>query len=277
VFVLHELEEMTMAEIASALDVPGGTVASRLRRARVAFEGLSRRVQARQARRDERDERSEREERRRLGLLPLMAMAPERERLPLVHAWKLKAAAAIAMLAGGAVFLLVSRSTPTPIVFPSASPLAAPVTIVARVSPPPDAPPLSALAPLSPLVSASRRVARSARPLTIASPSASTPAAAVSSTPQPSALSAEIALVQQATQSLARRDPDEALSLLSTYDHRYPHGALAAEAGYLHVQALVANGDRGAAMELAARLLAADPHGILAPKLEAVIASEPVP
>jgi RNA polymerase sigma-70 factor (ECF subfamily) len=47
VFILYELEEMTMAEIALALDIPSGTVASRLRRARDAFDVLSRRVQAR--------------------------------------------------------------------------------------------------------------------------------------------------------------------------------------------------------------------------------------
>ncbi len=40
VFVLHEIEEMTMAEIAETLDVPPGTVASRLRRAREAFESM---------------------------------------------------------------------------------------------------------------------------------------------------------------------------------------------------------------------------------------------
>jgi RNA polymerase sigma-70 factor (ECF subfamily) len=49
VFVLHELEEMTMAEIAAALELPPGTVASRLRRARESFELLSRRIQARLA------------------------------------------------------------------------------------------------------------------------------------------------------------------------------------------------------------------------------------
>jgi RNA polymerase sigma-70 factor (ECF subfamily) len=45
VFVLYEIEELTMAEIASALDVPMGTVASRLRRARETFEALSLRLQ----------------------------------------------------------------------------------------------------------------------------------------------------------------------------------------------------------------------------------------
>jgi RNA polymerase sigma-70 factor, ECF subfamily len=37
VFVLFELEEMTMMEIATVSDIPPGTVASRLRRARQAF------------------------------------------------------------------------------------------------------------------------------------------------------------------------------------------------------------------------------------------------
>ena len=48
VFVLYEFEEMSMAEIAEALAIPAGTVASRLRRARADFrarvgaiEGLS--------------------------------------------------------------------------------------------------------------------------------------------------------------------------------------------------------------------------------------------
>lgn len=41
VFVLYELEELTMAEIAATLALPPGTVASRLRRAREQFEGLA--------------------------------------------------------------------------------------------------------------------------------------------------------------------------------------------------------------------------------------------
>lgn len=38
VFVLHQLEQMTMAEIAGILAIPPGTVASRLRRAREIFD-----------------------------------------------------------------------------------------------------------------------------------------------------------------------------------------------------------------------------------------------
>jgi len=47
VFMLHELDEMTMAEIAELLDIAPGTVASRLRRAREQFEEHVDRLQAR--------------------------------------------------------------------------------------------------------------------------------------------------------------------------------------------------------------------------------------
>jgi len=40
VFVLYEIEEMTMAAIAETLELPPGTIASRLRRARTRFEQL---------------------------------------------------------------------------------------------------------------------------------------------------------------------------------------------------------------------------------------------
>jgi len=46
VFVLYEIEQLKMAEIAEILEVPMGTVASRLRRAREAFDTHVRRVQA---------------------------------------------------------------------------------------------------------------------------------------------------------------------------------------------------------------------------------------
>jgi RNA polymerase sigma-70 factor (ECF subfamily) len=46
VFMLYELEGMTMAEITTLLNVPHGTIASRLRRARKEFESSARRYQA---------------------------------------------------------------------------------------------------------------------------------------------------------------------------------------------------------------------------------------
>jgi RNA polymerase sigma-70 factor (ECF subfamily) len=47
VFVLFELEGQKMSEIAVTLDVPEGTVASRLRRARAEFQSMVKRYQAR--------------------------------------------------------------------------------------------------------------------------------------------------------------------------------------------------------------------------------------
>lgn len=47
VFVLFELEQMTMAEIARVLDLPSGTIASRLRRAREQFQAAVKRAAAR--------------------------------------------------------------------------------------------------------------------------------------------------------------------------------------------------------------------------------------
>jgi RNA polymerase sigma-70 factor, ECF subfamily len=51
VFVMFELEEMSMPEIADVLAIPPGTVASRLRRAREEFHKLAQRVRARVERR----------------------------------------------------------------------------------------------------------------------------------------------------------------------------------------------------------------------------------
>jgi RNA polymerase sigma-70 factor (ECF subfamily) len=49
VFVLFELEEMPMIEIAALLDLPAGTVASRLRRGRELFRRAAKRIRARGA------------------------------------------------------------------------------------------------------------------------------------------------------------------------------------------------------------------------------------
>jgi RNA polymerase sigma-70 factor (ECF subfamily) len=46
VLVLHEIEELSVSEIAEVLDVKQGTVASRLRRARSEFEHRVRRIEA---------------------------------------------------------------------------------------------------------------------------------------------------------------------------------------------------------------------------------------
>jgi RNA polymerase sigma-70 factor, ECF subfamily len=52
VFVLFEMEELTMIQIAELLDLPPGTIASRLRRARELFQESSRRLVSKQTRGD---------------------------------------------------------------------------------------------------------------------------------------------------------------------------------------------------------------------------------
>jgi len=47
VFVLYEVEELALSDIAAALEIPIGTATSRLRRAREAFAAVARRVRAR--------------------------------------------------------------------------------------------------------------------------------------------------------------------------------------------------------------------------------------
>lgn len=54
VFVLYEIEQLTMLEIAELLQIPQGTVASRLRRAREDFNARVRRLEARARFRGER-------------------------------------------------------------------------------------------------------------------------------------------------------------------------------------------------------------------------------
>lgn len=49
IFILFELEELTVAEIARTLRIPAGTVASRLRAAREYFQQSVQRLQAREA------------------------------------------------------------------------------------------------------------------------------------------------------------------------------------------------------------------------------------
>ena len=51
VLMLYEIEDLTMLEIAVALDIPEGTAASRLRRARAEFGRKFRQLSARPARR----------------------------------------------------------------------------------------------------------------------------------------------------------------------------------------------------------------------------------
>jgi hypothetical protein len=96
------------------------------------------------------------------------------------------------------------------------------------------------------------------------------PSATAPSTNTRPDLATEIALVQQAKRALAEGDASVALGVLDVYDRTCPQGILAEEAGLVRVRALEARGDATAARALAARLLASDPQGVLAPQLRSI-------
>jgi outer membrane protein assembly factor BamD (BamD/ComL family) len=88
---------------------------------------------------------------------------------------------------------------------------------------------------------------------------------------EPPRLSGEVALVQQATRAFSGGETGVALAVLDAYRLQYPHGSLTEEAEVLRAQALAKAGDTTQAQALARRLLAADPNGVLAPRLRDLI------
>jgi hypothetical protein len=142
--------------------------------------------------------------------------------------------------------------------------------------------PASAPAP-SPASVAPASIARPAEPSGGATPPrevGASPGAAAASRPvrragpgavDRAALSVEVTLVQDAARALAAGDAAAALRVLDTYDRKWPHGALAEEAGALRVQALQRTDRTAEARALARKLLDAHPHGVLAARLQRVL------
>jgi hypothetical protein len=114
-----------------------------------------------------------------------------------------------------------------------------------------------------------------ARPRAVAQPASPQP----TSTPHArrSPLAEEVTLLQRGTRAFSKGQLAEAEHVLDTYDAQFPHGALAAEAGFLRVEVLLAQNEPVAAEALARKLLQADPDGVLAPRLEAVLGKRPIP
>jgi TolA-binding protein len=72
-------------------------------------------------------------------------------------------------------------------------------------------------------------------------------------------LGAQVAALDQALEALASGDAPRAVRLVDEYQARYPSGVLSQEATALKIEALVKEGDRSAAADLARRFLASNP------------------
>ena len=164
--------------------------------------------------------------------------------------------------AGSVLSAQVSGPAPAP---PPPSASVAPASVT-RLSEPIDSPPARPVAS-SGQAALSREVAASSAAAVASRPARRAGVEAVDG----SALSVEVTLVQDAARALAGGDPAGALRFLDRYDRRWPHGALAEEAGALRVQALQRTDRTGEARALARKLLDAHPHGVLAARLQRVL------
>lgn len=144
-----------------------------------------------------------------------------------------------------------------------------PASAPAPAPPPAFAAPASVARPAEPSVAAtpSREVGASSGAAAASSPARRAGPAAVNR----AALSVEVTLVQDAARALAGGDAAGALRVLDTYDRRWPHGALAEEAGALRVQALQRIDRTAEARALARKLLDAHPRGVLAARFQRVL------
>jgi hypothetical protein len=81
----------------------------------------------------------------------------------------------------------------------------------------------------------------------------------------------ELTMLDEARSAIARGDPARALSTLDDYVRGFPHGALSPEACVLRIEALVAAGDRPAAMRAAQSFLQANPTSPYAQRIESLL------
>ena len=98
-------------------------------------------------------------------------------------------------------------------------------------------------------------------------------AGATSGEPPASSLAREVATLDDARRTLSSGDPAGALRRLNAYSSSFPAAALGPEATLLRVQALLAAGDRAAAVELAQRFMRANPGSPHAARMAGLLTS----
>jgi RNA polymerase sigma-70 factor, ECF subfamily len=253
VFVLSEVEELTRDQIAATLEIPAGTVASRLRRAR---------EQLRERWRLERGAAAAT-----LGVAAWLLSASARA-----------AEATLARLGLPKLLLGAAVVATAPIVYLQLQPGAAPVARVELAAVAPSLQPArqAAVLPVAPAFRATESV----------SPVNATAAAFVAPSPQAvplptsrsnkpasaAALQLELAQLDAARARLAAGGADDALALLAAYDRSSPRGVLGLEAEVLRIDALSRSGRGAQARARAQAFLARHPTSVLAARVRRIVA-----
>ena len=262
IFVLFEVENQTLAEIAQMLDLPIGTVGSRLSRSRELFAVAPRKAQ-------EEDERSAMK--RLVESDPVMAalVAASNRRAPredmasdILRAigavrpapsperrwWKPFAVVAVVALAGGGT-VVASRPTAAPAVPPPRAEAAQPAQ--AAPAPSDTIPSIS----VEQLPTTSTATSTSTSTVTAALPPSAKPAPAPTADPAD-----ELLRIRQARAALARKDDAACLHTLARYHADFPSGQFTMEADMMAIEATAQSGDRAGAETLAQRFHARYPR-----------------
>ena len=250
VFVMFEIEERTMVEIAEVLQIPAGTVASRLRRAREQF-------------------------RERLGALSGRRVASAALGAGvLARVSSAKAASAAlgqlgwlksALVTGSAALLVV-----TPALYWEGRAPARPALRLAAVALPARAP-NSGLGRGKTQGPAALGPAESAAPTPVELKVAPPSVPAGKATAPGETLRAELARLDAARSRLAAGQAEQALALLDAYERASPRGSLRLEAEVLRIDALSRSGRLALARQRARQFLSRHPSSVLAARVRRIV------
>jgi len=95
--------------------------------------------------------------------------------------------------------------------------------------------------------------------------------AAVSRSPTPSSLAAEVSAIDGVRTAAVEHNPTRTLALLDAYQRQFPNGSLGPEAQLLRIEALVQAGRRAEAVPIARHLLDAAPDGPLSERVRTLL------
>jgi TolA-binding protein len=84
-------------------------------------------------------------------------------------------------------------------------------------------------------------------------------------------LAEEVDAMERARGAVARGQAAEAMAALDRYDREFPRGRMGHEAAYLRMQALILQGNRAAAQQMAESFLRANPQSPLSPRVRALL------